>query len=242
MKKQNKKVILVGKGGAGKDFLASHLVSTGYTKDISYTTRPPREGEVNGVDYHFVEKSYFRNLMYDNFFYETAKFNGWYYGTTRESWGKADLFIMTPTGVSEITKKDKSKCVIVYLDIDEGTRRERLGKRVSPPDSIEHRLKADEEDFKKLDQKGEFFVKISDPNFNLKETEKNISFIRRIQFLEHIPNLFVTCFATFFYICLGFIYEDFIKGMLLLTIVCFTIPAAMILAAMYQWYSDYYDA
>ena len=47
------KIILVGKGASGKDHLRKILEGRGFTYGISYTTRPPREGEIDGQDYYF---------------------------------------------------------------------------------------------------------------------------------------------------------------------------------------------
>lgn len=52
--------ILMGKSAAGKDTLLNKLVAQGkYKPIISYTTRPMREGETDGVEYHFVTETQF---------------------------------------------------------------------------------------------------------------------------------------------------------------------------------------
>lgn len=242
MKKHNKKVILVGKGGAGKDFLASHLVKKGYVKDISYTTRVARDTEKNGIDYHFISKSTFLRLIQEGFFYETAEFNGALYGTSKESWEKADLFIMTPTGLSHVTMKDRVNATIVFLNIDRDTRRVRLRKRTSTFDTVERRLEADDSDFESFEKNMGYDISITDPIFDLDKEENTISFTRRIQFLEHIPNLLLVMFAISFYICLGFMFDEYIRGNGLLTVFCFVFPALMICAALYQWYREVKDA
>mgnify|MGYP000954014175 CR=1 FL=1 len=50
----NKRVIIVGKGGSGKDHLRKSLSEMGYKYCVSHTSRPPRQGEEGGVDYFFV--------------------------------------------------------------------------------------------------------------------------------------------------------------------------------------------
>ena len=50
------KVILIGKAAAGKDHMRKVLEGRGFTYGTSYTTRPPREGEIDGQDYYFISK------------------------------------------------------------------------------------------------------------------------------------------------------------------------------------------
>jgi guanylate kinase len=52
---------------------------------VSHTTRKPREGEVNGVDYHFVSKDTFQQMIADNMFLEHAEVHGNFYGTSHAS-------------------------------------------------------------------------------------------------------------------------------------------------------------
>ena len=55
---------------------------------------------------------------------------------------------MTPKGISHINPIDRKECTIIYLDISEEIRRERLNERGdSFNDSIDRRIKADEKDF-----------------------------------------------------------------------------------------------
>ena len=78
-------VVLVGESGSGKSSIEKYLVHNyGYEKIVTYTTRPMRDGEVDGVDYHFIDKSQFRRFKLQDFFAETAEYNGWYYGTAKK--------------------------------------------------------------------------------------------------------------------------------------------------------------
>ena len=160
-----KRIILVGHAASGKDYLATKFIEKGYRKDVSMTTRPMREGEVDGLTYHYV--SNIRFIIYKTLFrfYETVKFNEWRYGTTKRGWRKSDVFIMPPSGVSTIKPKDRKNCVIVYINIPEETRRQRMDLR-SDADTTERRLAADKKDFKGfLDF--DYFIK--DPNFDADE-------------------------------------------------------------------------
>ena len=68
-----------GKGALLSSFLAQ---STRVQVAISHTTRMPREGEINGVHYHFVDKDTFEQMIGDGAFLEHAHVHGNYYGTS----------------------------------------------------------------------------------------------------------------------------------------------------------------
>lgn len=72
--------------GAGKTSLVQALVESdpGVEVSISHTTRPARPGEINGVNYHFVEDSEFNRLVANNGFLEHASVFGNRYGTAAE--------------------------------------------------------------------------------------------------------------------------------------------------------------
>ena len=55
-KKLKKKIILSSKAAGGKDFFRTFLIAKGLKPSISYTTRDIRKGEVEGVDYHYIEE------------------------------------------------------------------------------------------------------------------------------------------------------------------------------------------
>ncbi len=77
-------LILSGPSGAGKSTLihkAEPLIGD-YYFSISTTTRKPREGETEGVDYHFVTKEYFEQEIKEGEFLEYAKVHDNYYGTS----------------------------------------------------------------------------------------------------------------------------------------------------------------
>jgi guanylate kinase len=80
-------------------------------------------------------------------FIENTLFNGWIYGTSKDEFLRSELFILTPSGISQLSEKDRSDSFIIYIDIDEDTRRRRMSER-KDADSVERRLEADEKDFR----------------------------------------------------------------------------------------------
>ena len=145
--RNHKRIILVGKAASGKDHLRKRFESRGFNYAVTYTTRPPRDGEVNGKDYYFISEDEAKTLIESNFFYEYVIFNGWVYGTSNSEFYSKDLFIMTPEGVSRIKPEDRKTSFIIYMDIEMSIRMTRLANRNMPGDSMTRRIKADEMDF-----------------------------------------------------------------------------------------------
>jgi guanylate kinase len=77
--------IITAASGAGKTSLVSALLAddTQIKLSVSYTTRQPRVGEVNGVNYHFVDEANFLKMLNDDEFLESAHVHGARYGTSK---------------------------------------------------------------------------------------------------------------------------------------------------------------
>ena len=78
--------IISGPSGVGKGTICSKLLEDAqdFELSVSATTRQPREGEVDGVNYFFLEKEEFLNQIEDGGFLEYAEVFGNYYGTPRK--------------------------------------------------------------------------------------------------------------------------------------------------------------
>lgn len=135
-------VILVGESASGKTTLAKMLErNAGFERVITYTTRPMREGERNGVDYNFIDKEEFDELVQDDFFSEHIYYRGWGYGTAIDvDLRKDQIVVLNPPGVRSLKKTlahwgyDNYDCTVVYLNVD---RRSRLIKLLERGDDIE---------------------------------------------------------------------------------------------------------
>src|SRR6266542_3281561 len=77
--------VITGPSGVGKGTLIEHLLRRvpGLELSVSATTRPPREGEVDGRDYHFLAREEFDRRAAANEFLEHATYSGNRYGTLR---------------------------------------------------------------------------------------------------------------------------------------------------------------
>lgn len=80
-------IVLSGPSGTGKGTICRELLHNcpNLHYSISATTRAPRNGEVNGSNYWFIEQDKFREMINDNGFLEWAEVYGNYYGTPRAS-------------------------------------------------------------------------------------------------------------------------------------------------------------
>jgi guanylate kinase len=82
--------ILSAPSGAGKTTLIQALVAGGFADlgglsfSVSHTTRKPRQGEIDGRDYHFVDRAAFEAMVEADAFLEKAKVHDNFYGTSRE--------------------------------------------------------------------------------------------------------------------------------------------------------------
>lgn len=75
-------IVVSGPAGSGKGTVNSQLIATGdFVFSVSATTRAPRPGEVNGVNYHFVSREEFQRRIDENGFLEYTTYCGNYYGT-----------------------------------------------------------------------------------------------------------------------------------------------------------------
>jgi len=165
MKKE--KLIVVGSSSSGKDYLAKYISDKGLKREIKVTTRPIREGEVNGYTYNYTTSELFEKMIKENSLHEYEKFTTttgvWYYGSLREQFDSSQVFIKTVGGIKQMSKEDRSKCFVVYLDIDRDILVERLTKRNDTNDSIQRRLDADAIDFSNFT---DYDLKITDPEFD----------------------------------------------------------------------------
>lgn len=84
--KRGKLIVVSGFSGAGKGTLMKGLLSTypgQYALSVSVTTRGPREGEIDGVSYHFKTQEEFDRLITEDYFIEYARYTGNSYGTPK---------------------------------------------------------------------------------------------------------------------------------------------------------------
>lgn len=149
---KNKKgtlVIISGFSGVGKGTVSKELVKEyGYSLSISATTRAPRVGERDGVEYFFKSESDFLNLVDYNGFIEYAKYVDHYYGTPRKfvedelDKGHVVILEIEVQGAMKI-KEQYPDAVLVFITAPSAKElKERLtGRGTEQPEVIDKRMK-----------------------------------------------------------------------------------------------------
>lgn len=152
-----KVIALCGKAGSGKNYLLNKLVAadSNLYPIVSYTTRPPREGEVEGKDYYFISKEEFANKVLNFEMLEAVEFNGWHYGTGYGSFSedKINVGIFDPQGIEILMGYDNIDLIVYYIQAADKNRLMRQLQREENPNvrEIIRRFNADDEDFYELD-------------------------------------------------------------------------------------------
>jgi guanylate kinase len=156
-KRRGNLFIVSAPSGAGKTSLCQKLTAVipDIRHSVSYTTRPPRKGEVNDRDYTFISEHEFRKMAKKNEFAEWAEVHGHLYGTSRKRLEEIreagiDVILDIDTqGAVEIREHyDDGVCIFILPPSMEALR-ERLEKRMSnSPEEIDLRMKRASEEIK----------------------------------------------------------------------------------------------
>ena len=152
---KNIMVILSSPSGAGKTTITKKIQQkySTFKLSVSHTTRQPRPNEVDGVDYHFINKEEFKKLINEKKFYEYAKIFDNYYGslkaTVDETLKKNDIiFDIDWQGTQQLSKFNNLKLIKIYLiPPNKKELKNRLTKRnQESKEEVEKRFKAFDED------------------------------------------------------------------------------------------------
>ena len=132
-------VILSGVSGAGKDTIKKELIKRMEEVESlpSFTSRNPRVGEEEGIQYHFITKEQFEEKIKNNEFYEDDLHHENYYGTSRKLMndkiqsGKIIVKDIEVNGTENLVKllKEDTKIVTIFLKVDRDELRRRLENR-----------------------------------------------------------------------------------------------------------------
>lgn len=119
--KKGKLIVISGPSGVGKGTICERLIKeleAGYS--VSTTTRSPREGEVNGVNYFFVTKNEFEKKIQDGEFLEYNFYNDNYYGTSKKMVldkinNGQDIFLEIDVNGGHNIKKIFPEALLIYI-------------------------------------------------------------------------------------------------------------------------------
>ena len=141
-------LILVGPSASGKTQIVQLLRKDyGLNKMVTYTSRLPRVGEVDGVDYHFLSKEEFEKKIKEDFFIEYVVYNGNYYGTAKACISSDKVVILEPSGLKHYLEKVRSQVKVAFLRCSDEIVRIRMKQRGDSEEVIKKRLVLDKEVF-----------------------------------------------------------------------------------------------
>jgi len=173
--------VITGPSGVGKGTLISRLLDRvpDLELSVSATTRPPREGEVDGHDYHFLNPAEFDRKVRDDAFLEHAAYSGYRYGTLRSEVekrlqdGASVVLEIELQGARQVRERRPDSIRVFVAPPDPAALRRRLeGRGTDDREAIERRLETAREE---LAAEGEFeHVVVND------EVERAASELERI--------------------------------------------------------------
>jgi guanylate kinase len=163
--------------GAGKTSLLKQLIQQldDVQMSISHTTRAMRKGEVDGVDYHFVDTTEFQQLIKAEAFFEHAEVFGNFYGTSKSSIGQQlnsglDVILEIDwQGARQIRQQLPDSCSIFILPPSKEALEKRLeGRGQDDADVIAHRMQSAQSE---MSHYNEFDYLVINDDFELALTE-----------------------------------------------------------------------
>ncbi len=121
-KKQGLILVISAPAGAGKTTLCKRLLQAfpSFTYSVSFTTRPPRKNEIEGVDYYFVSREEFEKMIGEQTFLEWAEVHGQFYGTSaklldRAIEGEKDVFLEVDVKGGKKIKERYPEAILIFL-------------------------------------------------------------------------------------------------------------------------------
>lgn len=149
-------MVIVGKSASGKDTLKNIIVDRPNSLEpiVTYTTRPMRDGEIDGYEYNFVSLNEFESLdLYEKRAYVTAQ-GTWWYGSTIPNINDGDyVVVLDPSGTQALIDAiGRENCFIVSVFACQEIRTHRAMKRGGfDMTEWKRRSLADDKDFMNID-------------------------------------------------------------------------------------------
>lgn len=144
-------VALAGASASGKDTIRTELTEhRGYERIVTATTRAPRAGEKDGVDYHFMSVADFEKGIADGSIFEYRKYKSSdgvkYYGSVKQELDphKDYVIVLDDTGIEDYQKAyGKDKVFAVLVEVPRQTRHDRAFARAFPDGAASEAAKAE---------------------------------------------------------------------------------------------------
>lgn len=164
-------IVLIGESASGKSTIEKELVKKGYKKIISYTTRPIRKNEIDGIDYHYISVDEFKNKLSNGFFAENTIYNDWYYGIAKQDCIDDAVVVVEPYGFRQLIKLEDLHIISFYIKVDERERLIRMVKRGDNLLEVFRRIFSDQGVFQFIDREVDHVV----DNYDINECVRKIT-------------------------------------------------------------------
>lgn len=156
-------IILTGKTASGKDTIISKLLSrlSNFRKVTTTTSRTPRNGEKNGVDYNFISREEFKQKIEEGLFFEYVEYGGNFYGTEKTqlaNTGQGLIWRIDPSRAGKIRQLIDSPVLVIYLTVPDSVVLERLKERGFSQEEIEKRMGEDRKFWEEYKESYDFVV------------------------------------------------------------------------------------
>lgn len=158
----SKPVVFVGPSGIGKNTIINkirEMYPDRFAYSVSHTSRAPREGEIDGVNYHFVDREKFEWMIQNNKLLEYAQVHGNYYGTSFDSIkeveksGNICILDLNIDGAIAVSKSDLKPFIIFLRPVSIQSLERRLRQRgTESEEAIQKRMKTAEEEMKRFEE------------------------------------------------------------------------------------------
>lgn len=171
---------ICGASGSGKTTVVNELVTKyGLEKAITYTTRAPRKGEIDGIDYHFISDEQFKEKIKAGFFAEytvrKTSEKERYYGSAKEDYENTDnkVIILDPVGIRFVRDNNVRNTRIILLKVRTPDLLTRLKLRGDRDAEIASRLNKDTVDFEGIDKYCDIIISIKESD-TIEEVVKKV--------------------------------------------------------------------
>lgn len=151
--------LFIGRTASGKSSLARYMCETLGLKQVkSFTTRPPRKGEITGYgDHYFVSDEEFDEITKEALVAYT-EINGYRYGVTFGQLQQSDIYVIDPDGVKYLKEHcgDEFEFIEIYFSSPFELAKDRFIKRGGSEEEFYSRYNSEDEQFTKYEEAAEY--------------------------------------------------------------------------------------